>query len=75
MLGTPRPFPAMDSAIMKATFKFSGNFMGPPSTGGELRGMPGSSGKVTGPARIVHTLDQAERLRPGDILVVPEARF
>ncbi len=71
-LGVPRAFPAVSSALMKAGAKLNGNLMGPPSTGNELRGMPGARGKVTGPARVVRTLDDAEqRLRPGDILVAP----
>jgi rifampicin phosphotransferase len=71
-LGVPRAFPAVASALMKAGAKLNGNLMGPPSTGSELRGMPGARGKVTGPARVVRTLDEAEqRLRPGDILVAP----
>lgn len=71
-LGVPRAFPAVASALMKAGAKLNGNLMGPPATGSELRGMPGARGKVTGPARVVRTLDDAEqRLRPGDILVAP----
>jgi pyruvate,water dikinase len=70
-LGVPRPLPAMDSAFMKAIFKLSGSFMGPPVSGSELRGMPGSRGKVTGPACIVRTLEEAAKLKRGDILVAP----
>jgi pyruvate,water dikinase len=70
-LGVPRPFPAMDSAFMRASFKRAGNFMGPPGVPGELRGLPGSRGKVTGPARIVRTLEEATKLTRGDILVAP----
>ncbi len=69
ILGVPRPFLPMDCAVMRASFKFSGNFMAPPGEGPDLQGMPGSAGKVTGPARIVRTLDDAGRLKPGDILV------
>lgn len=36
---------------------------------GELRGQPGSPGKVTGTARIIVSLMEADRLEPGDILV------
>ena len=68
-LGTLIPFPAPDSAFMKAGFKFNGGSMGPPSGDGVLRGMPGSSGKVTGLARVAHSLDEAAMLRPGEILI------
>ena len=34
-----------------------------------LRGSPGSPGKARGVARIMHSIDDAKRLRPGDILV------
>jgi rifampicin phosphotransferase len=35
----------------------------------ELRGNAGSPGRVRGTARIVRSLDEADRLRPGDVLV------
>jgi pyruvate,water dikinase len=35
----------------------------------ELRGNAGSPGKVSGTARIIRSLDEADRLHPGDILV------
>ena len=38
---------------------------------GELVGVPASAGRATGPARVVHSLDEASRVRPGDILVCP----
>ena len=72
ILGVPKAFPAVDSAMMKASFKLNGNVMAPPASGNELSGMPGSGGKVTGTARVVRTLDEAERrLAPGEILVAP----
>ena len=70
-IGVPRPFLPMDCAVLRASFKFSGNLFGPPGGEGDLSGMPGASGKVTGPARIVRTLDDTTKLRPGDILVAP----
>ncbi|AKT40599.1 PEP-utilizing enzyme [Chondromyces crocatus] len=69
-LGVPRPILPMDCAIMRAGFKFNGGPMGPPSAG-DLRGMPGSSGTVRGPVRIVRTQRDADSLRPNDILVAP----
>ncbi|MEX1253895.1 MAG: PEP-utilizing enzyme [Dehalococcoidia bacterium] len=40
-----------------------------PERKGDLRGLGASSGVVRGPARIVPTLADSHRLRPGDILV------
>lgn len=36
-----------------------------------LGGMPGSAGRVTGVARVVRSVDELDRLRPGEILVAP----
>ncbi len=38
-----------------------------------LRGSPGSSGRVHGPARVVRTLEEAGKLQPGDVLVAHTA--
>jgi pyruvate,water dikinase len=70
-LGVPSPLMNIDCAILRATSKFNGNLYGPPSAGGDLIGMAGSRGKVTGPARVVRTLEDASTLKPGDILVAP----
>lgn len=70
MLGVPRPFLPMDCAVTRAMAKFSGNIFAPPGApGSDLVGMPGSAGKVRGPARIIRSLEQTSKLRPGDILV------
>lgn len=72
ILGVPQAFPNVESAVMKSGFKLNGGFMAPPANGNELSGLPGSRGKVTGIARVVRTLDEAEqRLAPGEILVAP----
>ncbi|HSN97645.1 MAG TPA: PEP-utilizing enzyme [Candidatus Nanopelagicales bacterium] len=71
ILGVPRPLLPMDCAIMRASFKFNGNLFGPPSEGSDLQGLPGSGGKVRGRARIVRTLEDAEKLQRGEILVAP----
>lgn len=46
-----------------------------PSTGpereGALRGIPISAGEVTGPVRLVRSTADWDRVKPGDILVVP----
>jgi phosphohistidine swiveling domain-containing protein len=41
----------------------------PDGTPGELRGTGASAGVTRGPARILTSLGEAERLRPGDVLV------
>lgn len=70
MLGVPRPFLPMDCAVMRAMAKFNGNiFMPPGAPSAELVGMPGSGGKVRGPARIIRSLAETAKLRPGDIMV------
>lgn len=68
-LGVPSPLVNLDSAIIRVTAKFNGNLYGPPAAGGDLTGMAGSRGKVTGPARVIRTLEEASTLQPGDILV------
>jgi pyruvate,water dikinase len=42
---------------------------GAPARAGELRGHPGSPGRVTGKVRILSSPDEVTRLAPGDILV------
>ena len=70
LLGVPRPFMPMDCAMLQVSTKFSGNlFQAPAPPGGRLEGMPASSGKVVGPARVLQSLNEADKLRPGDILV------
>ena len=72
-LGTPPPPPPpgyQPSPMEKAMTMFFG---GPPieSTKTEIRGNAGSRGTVTGIARVVHSLDEASALQPGEILVCP----
>lgn len=71
VLGEMQAMMPTDCAILRATTKFTGGWMSTPGRPGDLRGMPGSRGKVVGPARIVRSLAEADRLRPGDILVAP----
>jgi pyruvate,water dikinase len=35
----------------------------------EIRGMPGSPGRVTGPVKVIRSVDECHRLQPGDVLV------
>ena len=61
--------PAPDTPFSRFGAKFGG---GPPPTSDEpdvLRGNPGSPGTVRGPARVVRSITEAEKLQAGDILV------
>lgn len=44
-----------------------------PVSGDQLTGLPGAPGTITGPVRVIRSLDEGEhlRLRPGEILVAP----
>lgn len=45
---------------------------GPVSTdAGAVAGIPASAGRAHGPARVVHSPDEFDRIQPGDILVCP----
>jgi len=71
MLGTAPAFEMTDGGSMvRAMFKGEMNFANTGS--GELntaRGLPGSSGVVRGTARVIHSLAEADKLQPGDVLV------
>lgn len=63
--------PPPENPITRALMKFFG---GPPTEAvspKELRGNSGSSGKVTGTARVIMHIGDAGRLRSGDIVVAP----
>ncbi len=72
-------FDGFDNAISRTTFKFFGM---PPQNPfnsakgkdedksvNELKGLPGSNGKVKGRVKIMHALSDSPKLKPGDILV------
>ncbi|MFJ1456472.1 PEP/pyruvate-binding domain-containing protein [Nocardia sp. N2S4-5] len=44
---------------------------GDADSGDTIKGTPGSPGKVTAPARIIHGPSEFDRMRPGDVLVAP----
>jgi pyruvate,water dikinase len=57
-----------DEPITRAITKFWG--APPPPTGPAiLQGHPGAGGVARGPARVLHSLAEVGRLRPGDVLV------
>lgn len=68
-LGAPFPPGAAANPMMAKMFGL-GAIAGP-AIEGVVRGQPASRGVARGVARVVLDLDDAERLRPGDILVCP----
>jgi phosphohistidine swiveling domain-containing protein len=73
VLGTPAPPPPEDPLSRTVGRFFGAPPPAPEVTGGMLvlRGSAGSSGKVSGTARVITSLDDANRLGRGDILVAP----
>ncbi len=71
MLGTAPAFEMTDGGSMvRALFKGE---MSPANTGNvelnKVKGLPGSAGVARGTARVIHSLAEADRLQPGDVLV------
>jgi pyruvate,water dikinase len=71
MLGTAPAFEMTDGGSMvRAMFKGE---MSPAPTGNsemnKVKGLPGSAGVVRGTARVIHSLSEAGKLQPGDVLV------
>jgi pyruvate,water dikinase len=67
-LGTVPAGPPPSSPLLRVAARFSGL----PAPAGDpdlVTGAPGSSGRVTGTARVVGSLAEASRLAPGDVLV------
>lgn len=71
MLGTAPAFEMTDGGSMiRALFK--GELSQPNTSNGEankVKGLPGSAGVVRGTARVIHSLAEAGKLQPGDVLV------
>ena len=42
-----------------------------PSVGNGLAGLPASPGRASGPARVIRTPEEFDRLQPGDVLIAP----
>lgn len=67
-IGTPPPADLPPDPLVTKFFGFGVTQSGDPKT---VTGYPCSAGSVSGIARIVTTLDKANKLRAGDILVCP----
>jgi pyruvate,water dikinase len=70
VLGTPPAGPPPQDPIGRAIVKmFGGGPAAPSAVPSELRGSAGSPGVVRGTARVLRSLADADRLKPGDVLV------
>jgi phosphohistidine swiveling domain-containing protein len=68
-LGTKPAGSPPDTPLSRAIDKFFGVPLIPGPDPHTLRGHPGSAGTVRGPARVVRSLSEADRVRAGDVLV------
>jgi pyruvate,water dikinase len=73
MLGTMPPFEMTDGGpVMRAMFKGE---MSPANSNqpeaNKVTGLAGSAGVARGTARVIHSLTEASKLQPGDVLVAP----
>jgi pyruvate,water dikinase len=60
--------------MTKRIFESTENMLRPeerPSVGNGLTGLPASPGRASGPARVICTPEEFDRLQPGDVLVAP----
>ena len=70
-LGTPPAAPPPENPVMRAFGRFSGGPPPPSEEPGVIKGNPCSPGKVTGTAKVVMSLAEAGKLKPGDIMIAP----
>lgn len=70
-LGTPPASPPPESPLMRAFGRFGGVPVAPSEEPGVINGNPCSPGKATGTARVVMSLAEADKLRPGDVMIAP----
>ena len=68
-LGTIPDGPPPGDPVTLALGKFFGAPPPPTTEPGVLRGHPGSPGRACGPAKVIRSLAEAAKLRPGDVLV------
>jgi pyruvate,water dikinase len=69
-VGTMPPGPPPNNPMFRAVGKFFGTQPPPIEDPRLLKGVGGSRGTVTGKVKVMHSLNEAQRLQPGDILVV-----
>ena len=71
MLGTAPPFEMADAgSVMRALFKGEvGKVDDSQAVANQVNGLAGSAGVVRGTARILHSLSDASKLQPDDILI------
>jgi pyruvate,water dikinase len=71
MLGTPPAFELGDGAppMFRAMAKAGIQSTTKPREADRVQGIAGSAGVVRGPARLIHSLAEAGKLQPGDVLV------
>ena len=58
--------------MMKRIFEGTENMLRPevgPTSGKGLAGLPASPGRASGPARVIRTPEEFDRLQPGDVLI------
>jgi pyruvate,water dikinase len=71
---TPPLFLGEMTPMMERIFERTENMLrleARPSIGNELAGLPASPGRASGPACVILTPEEFDRLRPGDVLVAP----
>lgn len=69
VLGTMPAGPPPSDPLSRSLMKFFGAPPSPAEEPGTIQGAPGSAGVVRGPARVLRSLSDADRLQRGDILV------
>lgn len=69
VLGTMPPGPPPDDPIARAVFKMFGGRPPESEEAAVVTGMPGSAGRATGKARVIHSLAEAGALTAGEVLV------
>jgi phosphohistidine swiveling domain-containing protein len=69
VLGTPPAGPPPADPMTRAMLKFFGTPPAEAPAPGVVQGSAGSAGRVRGVARVVRSLQDAERLAPGEVLV------
>jgi len=71
---TPPLFLGKMTPMLKRIFESSENLFrqeGKLSVEKGLVGLPASPGRASGPARVIHTPEEFDRLQPGDVLIAP----